>query len=101
METNQTTYDTLCMGTGQMCDTVEIREKSTGIRGIADLCPYGVAVYCGNPDGSDDKCISAEAFNRDFEVTAFIFENGEWTFRIDICQALVIIITYGKPIQPL
>jgi len=47
---------------------VEIRERSTGKTGVANTYRAGVAVYYGLDDGSDDKVISREEFNREFEV---------------------------------
>ena len=54
------------------CHTIEIREKGTGKDGVANTCDVGVQVFYGAADGSDDKTISAEEFNRDFEITAVI-----------------------------
>ena len=54
------------------CHTIEIRKKDTGEDGVAGTSPNGVAVYYGAGDGSDDKVISAEEFNRDFEITAML-----------------------------
>ena len=50
------------------CHTIEIREKATGKEGVANTCPDGVALFYGADDGSDDKVVSAEEFNRDFEI---------------------------------
>ena len=47
---------------------VEIRERSTGKTGVANTYRAGVAVFYGADDGSDDKVVSREVFNRDFEV---------------------------------
>ena len=49
--------------------TIEIVEKSTGKRGVANTCADGVAVFYGSDDGSDDKTISPEEFNRMFIIT--------------------------------
>ncbi|MBQ7490318.1 MAG: hypothetical protein IJT51_07365 [Bacteroidales bacterium] len=52
--------------------TIEIRENSTGKSGVANTCDDGVAVFYGADDGSDDKVISPEEFNRCFEITAIL-----------------------------
>ena len=51
---------------------IQIREKATGKEGVAGTNPDGVAVFYGAEDGSDDKTITPEEFNRDFEITAII-----------------------------
>lgn len=51
------------------CHTIEIQEKITGKKGVANTTPNGVAVFYGADDGSDDKVISPEDFSRDFEIT--------------------------------
>ena len=51
---------------------IQIREKTTGKEGVAGTNPDGVAVFYGAEDGSDDKTITPEEFNRDFEITAII-----------------------------
>ena len=63
----------------QTCHTIEIREVATGKEGVAntvgsDANTQGdmVAVFYGVDDGSDDKVITAEQFNGDFEITACI-----------------------------
>ena len=56
----------------QTCHTIEIREKATGKEGVANTCAEGVELYYGADDGSDDKTVSIEEFNRDFEITAMI-----------------------------
>lgn len=56
----------------QFCHTVEIREKTTGKEGVADVSPTGVALFYGKDDGSDDKIVDIESFNRDFEITVMI-----------------------------
>ena len=66
-----TEYERLVLAE-RTCHTIEIREKSTGKDGVANTCPDGVQVFYGADDGSDDKTISAEAFSRDFEITAVI-----------------------------
>ncbi len=54
------------------CHTVEIREKATGKEGVANTSESGVELWYGADDGSDDKVITPEEFNRDFEITACI-----------------------------
>ena len=56
----------------QTCHTIEIREKATGKEGVANTCAEGVELYYGADDGSDDKIVSIEVFNRKFEITAMI-----------------------------
>ena len=56
----------------QTCHTIEIREKATGKEGVANTCAEGVELYYGADDGSDDKTVSIEEFNRDFEINAMI-----------------------------
>lgn len=52
--------------------TIEIREILTGQEGVANTCEQGIAVFYGNRDGSDDAIISAEEFDRRFEITAIL-----------------------------
>ena len=66
-----TAYNTL-IAAEQTCHTIEIREKATGKTGVANSQGDKVAVFYGYDDGSDDKVITAEAFDRDFEITATI-----------------------------
>ena len=54
------------------CHTIEIREKATGKEGVAGTQGDMVAVFYGADDGSDDKVITAEQFNSEFEITACI-----------------------------
>ena len=54
------------------CHTIEIREKATGKTGVANTDGSNVAIFYGTDDGSDDKVITAEEFNREFEITACI-----------------------------
>ena len=57
----------------QTCHTIEVRLKATGEEGVAgSQDPDRVAVFYGADDGSDDKVITAEEFNRDWEITACI-----------------------------
>lgn len=56
----------------QTCHTIEIREKANGKEGVANSCADGVELFYGADDGSDDKVVSVEEFNRDFEITAVI-----------------------------
>lgn len=47
-----------------------VTEIATGKQGVASITQDDrVAVFMGNPDGSDDKIISDEAFNAQFTVT--------------------------------
>ena len=54
------------------CHTIEIREKATGKEGVAGTQGDMVAVFYGADVGSDDKVITAEQFNNEFEITACI-----------------------------
>ena len=56
----------------QSCHTVEIREKATGKEGVANSCADGVELFYGADDGSDDKTVSIDVFNSDFEIVAMI-----------------------------
>ena len=66
-----TPYSTL-VSAEQTCHTIEIREVATGKTGVANTAGDMVAVFYGADDGSDDKVITAEQFNRLFEITACI-----------------------------
>ena len=66
-----TPYSTL-VSVEQTCHTIEIREIATGKEGVANTAGDMVAVFYGADDGSDDKVITAEQFNREFEITACI-----------------------------
>ena len=56
-----------------VAETVEIRERATGKAGVANSTRDGcVAVFYGNPDGSDDTVLSPGAFSGRFEITAII-----------------------------
>lgn len=55
------------------CHTIEIVEKETGKTGVANTAEDGrVQLFYGADDGSDDKTITPEQFNDDFEITAMI-----------------------------
>jgi len=56
----------------QIAHTVEIIEPQTGKTGVANISPHGVAVFYGSDDGSDDKIISPQQFNRNFKVTVAV-----------------------------
>ena len=56
----------------QTCHTIEIKEKETGKEGVAYSCAAGVELFYGAEDGSDDKVVDIDTFNRDFEITAMI-----------------------------
>jgi len=56
----------------QSCHTIEIREKATGKEGVANSCAGGVELFYGADDGSDDKTVDIDTFNRDFEITGMI-----------------------------
>jgi len=66
-----TEYAKLILAEGS-CHTIEIREKATGKEGVANSCAKGVELYYGADDGSDDKIVDIETFNREFEITAII-----------------------------
>ena len=71
-----TAYQQLAEAMRNGVDTVEIREVSTGKEGVADICTDGmVFAFYGAPDGSDDKVISADEFNSQFEITNVIAEH--------------------------
>ena len=55
--------------------TVEIKMRGTNTSGVAvSTDDNRVAVYYGNDDGSDDKIISAEEFNANWQVINIFFE---------------------------
>lgn len=55
--------------------TVEIKMRGTNIYGVAvSTDDDRVAVYYGKDDGSDDKIISAEEFNANWQVVNILFE---------------------------
>ena len=56
----------------QSFHTIEIREKATGNEGVANSCADGVQLFYGDDDGSDDKTVSPETFNQEFEIVAMI-----------------------------
>ncbi len=56
----------------QIAHTIEIVEWSTGKTGVAQSCTNGVRVFYGADDGSDDKTISPQMFNKEFRITAAI-----------------------------
>ena len=56
----------------QIAHTVEIVERSTGKTGVANSCIGRVKVFYGADDGSDDKTVSPQIFNRKFRITAAI-----------------------------
>ena len=54
---------------------VEIKMRDANTYGVASSVGIDrVAVYYGNDDGSDDKIISAEEFNTNWQVTSIFFE---------------------------
>ena len=58
-----------------IAETIEIRERATGKTGVANSTRDGrVAVFYGNPDGSDDTVLTPEVFSERFEITATINE---------------------------
>lgn len=67
-----TNYELLRIAEAMGFSTVEIVEKSTGKSGVANSSLNAVAVFYGADDGSDDKTISPEDFNRDFEIKNII-----------------------------
>lgn len=54
---------------------VEIKMRGTNMYGVASsVNDDRVAVFYGNDDGSDDKIISAEEFNTNWQVISIFFE---------------------------
>lgn len=54
---------------------VEIKMRGTNMYGVASsVNDDRVNVCYGNDDGSDDKIISAEEFNANWQVTSIFFE---------------------------
>ncbi len=66
-----TEYEKLVLAE-KTCHTIEVREKATSKEGVANTCESGVQVFYGADDGSEDKIITSEIFNRDFEIIAEI-----------------------------
>ena len=56
----------------QIAHTVEIVERSTGKTGVANSRASMVEVFYGADDGSDDKTVSPQIFNRKFRITVAI-----------------------------
>ena len=55
------------------CHTIEIMEKETGKLGVANAAEDGrVQLFYGADDGSDDKTVTLDQFNDDYEITAMI-----------------------------
>lgn len=63
-----TEYEKLVM-VERVAHTVEIVERLTGKVGVAQTFGEGVSVFYGEDDGSDDKIVSPQIFNRDFRIT--------------------------------
>lgn len=67
-----TTYQHL-IEAEKTCHTIEIVETATGKTGVANTAEDGsVQLFYGADDGSDDKTVTPEQFNDDFEITAMI-----------------------------
>lgn len=68
MDKQKTQYEELC-GISRKHKIAVVREHGTEKEGVASLIQFGkVAAFFGNDDGSDDCIITAEAFNRRFEI---------------------------------
>ena len=65
-------YEQLVRAEAAGADTVEIRHRESGEAGVASTCGEQVSVWYGADDGSDDKTISPEQFNEEFEITEII-----------------------------
>lgn len=79
-------FDYAIFMTKNDCD-VNIRERNTekrGVVGISEQYPNMIWVFYGNDDGSDDKVIDREAFNKNF-----IIENISFTDKI--CDDWVLV----------
>lgn len=69
-----TSYEKLATAIHEGAHTVEIKEKSSGKCGVADLNQDKyVAVFLNADDGSDDDIISPSEFNERFEITAVLY----------------------------
>ena len=66
-----TEYEKLVLAESS-CHTIEIEEKATGKKGVANSHTKGVELFYGADDGSDDKVVNIEIFNRDFKITRTI-----------------------------
>ena len=63
-------------------DNFSIEVKNIKENYIGVIHSYGennenIALYYGNDDGSDDKTISIEELNRNFEIISYIDEYGK------------------------
>ena len=71
----RTEFTKLTNGEEMGASTVEIKMRGTNTYGVAvSTDDDRVAVYYGNDDGSDDKIISVEEFNKNWQVTSILFE---------------------------
>ena len=71
----RTEFAKLTNGEEMGASTVEIKMRGTNMYGVAvSTDDDRVAVYYGNDDGSDDKIISAEEFNTNWQVINIFFE---------------------------
>ena len=64
-----TPFDRLLLAE-KTCHTIEIEEKETGKKGVANSSNGCVAVFYGNDDGSDDTIVTPDEFNARFIITA-------------------------------
>lgn len=65
-------YEQLARAETAGADTIVIRHRESGEAGVASTCGELVTVWYGADDGSDDKTISPEQFNEEFEITEII-----------------------------
>lgn len=58
---------------------LNVKEKSTGKTGVAALMQNkGVYLFYGENDGSDDREVSIDEFNTDFETEICILKYAKW-----------------------
>ncbi|MGN0148617.1 MAG: hypothetical protein ACI4C7_00015 [Clostridia bacterium] len=58
---------------------LNVTEKSTGKTGVASLMRNkGVYLFYGENDGSDDREVSIDEFNTDFETEICILKYAKW-----------------------
>lgn len=77
-----TVYEQLLAAERNGAHTIEVVSR-TGLSGVANSTDHGtVQCFIGADDGSDDKEISIEEFNSQFEITAILGEASAEAFDL-------------------
>ena len=77
-----TVYEQLLAAELRGAHTVEVASR-TGLSGVANSTDHGtIKCFIGADDGSDDREISIDEFNSQFEVTAILGESSEEDFDL-------------------